>query len=147
IVIELDKNLDSSTSKFVELPYAFKPYIELFKNMGVKQKMDIPDLINIIINEFQSTDVTRILSNEELDKVIVIIKLVANRVSEQGYSYASLKDLLVPSTDCQLVNIYEIYFDDMRSRIYKKEKIVHSLISYSVAKTLEIKMLTGKFFD
>ncbi|CAG8529040.1 24018_t:CDS:10 [Dentiscutata erythropus] len=146
VVIELDKNLDSNTSKFVELPYTFKPYIELFKNMGVKQKMDITDLINII-NEFQSTDATGILSNEELNKVIAIIKLVANRVSEQGYSCASIKDLLVPSTDCQLVNIYEIYFDDMKSRIDKNEKIVHSLISYSVAKTLGIKMLTGKFFD
>ncbi|CAG8604907.1 35882_t:CDS:10, partial [Gigaspora margarita] len=146
VVIELDKNLDSKTSKFVELPYTFKPYIELFKNMGVRQKMDIPDLINII-KEFHSNDAIKILSNKELDKVVTVIELVANRVSEQVYSFSILKDLLVPSTDCQLVNIYEIYFDDMRSSVAKNEKIVHSLISYSVAKTLGIKMLTGKFID
>ncbi|CAG8528665.1 22758_t:CDS:10 [Dentiscutata erythropus] len=147
VVIQLDKNLGSNTSVIVELHYAYKQYEELFKIMGVRQRIGIPYLIKII-NEFNSK---MTLSNDELHKVVSIIELIANRVNEQGGSRESLKDLLVPSTDCQLVNLYEIYYDDMKTRLDDGEKnglkMVHSLISYYVAKTLGIKMLAGKFVD
>ncbi|CAG8483723.1 30652_t:CDS:10 [Gigaspora margarita] len=157
VVIELDKNLGSNNSSvIVELPFAFKHYKELFKEMGVRQKISIPDLINII-KEFHpndtNTDTVKTLSSEELHKVVSVIELIANRINEQNSSCGSesLKDLLVPSTECQLVNLYEIYYDDMKTRLDDNEKnelkIVHSLISYSVAKTLGMKMLAGKFID
>ncbi|CAG8732191.1 6650_t:CDS:2, partial [Dentiscutata erythropus] len=149
-VIELEKNLGKSV--IIELPYAFKNYKELFKEMGVRQKIGILDLINVI-KEFHSNEVNTVktLSNEELQKVVSIIELIANRVNEKNDSSESLKDLLVPSTDCHLVNLYEIYYDDMKTRLNEDEKnelkIVHSLISYSVAKILGMKMLAGKFID
>ncbi|CAG8544962.1 11644_t:CDS:10, partial [Racocetra persica] len=157
VVMTLDKNLDSKASLIVELPYAFRSCKELFKEMGVRQKIDIPDLISII-KEFPSTDsnTTKILSNEEVHKVVSVIELIVNRINEQRINEQSdfcenLKDLLVPSTDCQLVNLHDIYYDDMKTRLDDDEKnelkIVHSLISYSVAKTLGIKMLAGKFID
>ncbi|CAG8463921.1 13995_t:CDS:10 [Racocetra fulgida] len=157
VVMKLDKNLDSKASLIVELPYAFRSCKELFKEMGVRQKIDIPDLISII-KEFHSTDsnTTKTLSNEELHKVVSVIELIVNRINEQrtneqSDSCENLKDLLVPSTDCLLVNLHDIYYDDMKTRLDDDEKnelkIVHSLIAYSVAKTLGIKMLAGKFID
>ncbi|CAG8562607.1 25056_t:CDS:10 [Gigaspora margarita] len=147
VVIELDKNLGSNNLLLVELPYAFKPYEDLFKEMGVKQKTDIPHLINII-KEFSSK---KTLSNEELRNVVSAIEIIASRVEEQGDSCESLKYLLVPSIGYQLVNLYEIYYDDMKAKLDDNEKnglkIAHPLISYYVAKTLGIKMLAGKYID
>ncbi|CAG8459386.1 23598_t:CDS:10, partial [Dentiscutata erythropus] len=148
-VIELDKNLGSGNFILVELPYAFKPYEKLFKAMGVKQKTDIPHLIKII-KEIPSK---KALSGEELRDVVSAIELIANRIDEQGGHHESLKDLLIPSTDCQLVNLYEILYDDMKTRLDDNEKnglkIVHSMISYYVVKTLGIKMLAdyGEIYE
>ncbi|CAG8531695.1 10201_t:CDS:10, partial [Scutellospora calospora] len=182
VVIELDKSLGSNEI-IIELPHEFKPFKGLFKEMGVKQKMGVPDLINIIkgfhstksksneelqnstdslsneesqnsidsiLNE-ESTDSVKILSNEELHKVVGVIELIANRIDEQSNFHESLEELLIPNTNLQLVNLYEIYYDDMRERLSDDDKnglnIAHSSISYSVAKTLGMKMLAGNVIE
>ncbi|CAG8587117.1 27133_t:CDS:10, partial [Dentiscutata erythropus] len=144
-----NSNLDKFKEKLKDEKWIFamvtfiqhtKPYENLFKAMGVKQKTDIRHLIKII-KEFPSNEA---MSSEELRDVVSAIELIANRVNEQSGN----REIL---TDCQLVNLYEIYYDDMKTRLDDNEKkglkIVHSLISYFAVKTLGIKMLAGKFVE
>ncbi|CAG8487317.1 15918_t:CDS:2 [Racocetra fulgida] len=152
VVFELDDSLISDTSVIIQLPPKYKLYYsDLFSEMGVRQRVEIPDLINII-REFHKDGKT--LLHDEIHKVIVLIEQIAKKRadSEQlGNNDNSLKGLLIPSTECQLVDFYDIQYDDMGNRLEEEKKreykIAHPQISSAVARMLGMQELTGKLID
>ncbi|KAF0428041.1 Sacsin [Gigaspora margarita] len=154
VVFELDDCLKSNTSVIIQLPQKYKQYNELFSEMGVRQKIGIPDLINIIkeFRGFINTEV-KILTQDEIDKIIGLIEQIAKKRVEQLGSNDddSLNELLIPNSECQLVNFYEIQYDDMGSRLNDEKKkeynLAHSRISSATARMLGMQMLAGKLID
>ncbi|CAG8467140.1 14536_t:CDS:10 [Gigaspora rosea] len=154
VVFELDDSLISNTSVIIQLPQKYKQYIELFSEMGVRQKIGIPDLINII-QEFRGlTNMeVKILKQDEIDKIIGLIEQIAKKRVEQLGSNDddSLNELLIPNTECQLIYFYEIQYDDMGSRLNDEKKkeynLAHSRISSATARMLGMQMLAGKLID
>ncbi|CAG8515443.1 10759_t:CDS:2, partial [Cetraspora pellucida] len=153
VVFELDDSLISDTTVIIQLPPKYKLYYSnLFSEMGVRQKVEIPDLINII-REFHKDGKT--LSQDEIHKIIVLIEQIAKKRidSEQlgNNDVNGLKGLLIPSTECQLVDFYEIQYDDMGSRLEEEKKseykIAHPQISSAIARMLGMQELAGKLID
>ncbi|CAG8703349.1 15029_t:CDS:2, partial [Dentiscutata heterogama] len=154
VVFELDDSLISNTSVIIQLPQKYKQYNELFFEMGVRQKIGIPDLINIIKEFRNSADMEgRILTQDEINKIIGLIEQIAKKRmdTENNGDDNILNGLLIPNTECQLVEFYEIQYDDMGSRLNDEKKkefsIVHPQISSATARMLGMQMLTGKLID
>ncbi|CAG8530439.1 10732_t:CDS:10 [Racocetra fulgida] len=163
VVFEFEKGFTSGALEIVQLPCEYKTkYRSMFEEMGVRQKIGISDFIEMA-KEYQSWDATKTLSSDEIRNIVMLIDHISQRISRPiGFSYGhsinNLKDdyglekLLIPSTDCQLVELSEILYDDMLNNRLDEErkndfKIAHSLISFGVAKSLGMRMLSEKLLD
>ncbi|CAG8498595.1 12155_t:CDS:10, partial [Dentiscutata erythropus] len=165
VVFEFEKGFTSGALEIVQLPceYRFK-YRKMFEEMGVRQKIGISDFIEMA-KEYQYWDTTKTLTIDEIRNIVMLIDHISQRIVEPkptglNYSQAikNLKDsygletLFIPSTDCQLVELSEILYDDMRNNRLDEErkndfKIAHSLISFGIAKSLGMRMLSEKLLD
>ncbi|KAF0539436.1 Sacsin [Gigaspora margarita] len=163
VVFEFEKGFTSGALEIVQLPCEYRSkYREMFEKMGVRQKIGISDFINMA-KEYQLWDTTMTLTIDEIRNIVMLIDHISQRiVKPTGFDYNqimnSLKDdyglekLLIPSTDCQLVELSEILYDDMLNNRLDEErkndfKIAHSLISFGVAKSLGMRMLSEKLLD
>ncbi|CAG8500276.1 16559_t:CDS:10, partial [Racocetra persica] len=163
VVFEFEKGFTSGALEIVQLPCEYKTkYRSMFEEMGVRQKIGISDFIEMA-KEYQNWDATKTLSSDEIRNIVMLIDHISQRISRPigfsfGQSINNLKDdyglekLLIPSTDCQLVELSEILYDDMLNNRLDEErkndfKIAHSLISFGVAKSLGMRMLSEKLLD
>ncbi|RIA92324.1 hypothetical protein C1645_736422 [Glomus cerebriforme] len=118
-------------------------------NIKILDEIGVEDLMSIISDMYEDRE----LSINEINNVIEILKRIAKIQSDvriDGNDSGSLDGLLIPSTDNYLVNIDEIFFDDMGDNLNNEErssyKISHHNISIEIAEGLRMQTLKGKIF-
>ncbi|CAG8697672.1 13615_t:CDS:10 [Rhizophagus irregularis] len=153
VVIDLPKKLTGNDSLVTKLPKEYKQFINLFKAMGVRDKIEAKDLILVIRNMVEK-DENKNLSIEEIKNVVQILDEIATLqigVFMKENDSERLNGLLIPSTKNVLVDLRNIHYDDMGNRLDDEEKnkyaIAHSLVSRYTAKELNMQTLTGKICD
>ncbi|CAG8631506.1 7454_t:CDS:2, partial [Gigaspora rosea] len=125
----------------VQLPDDYQNrFNELFKYMGVQERIDknfLISIIEIIKDEAKYNSLTE----DKLSEIIKLLEHIANECTnfkEKG-QICNLKDLLIPSTDSTLLRHKDVYFDD-RPKLHKAEnyKISHPKITLELAEKLGI---------
>ncbi|CAG8463157.1 32867_t:CDS:2, partial [Racocetra persica] len=149
VVFDLSTNFGKELP-IVQLPSNYRNYFsKVFKSMGVREKVDISDFIDIIGDIAREAD-NEPLTDEILSKTIKILDQIGKECikSKKEGNPNDLKNLFIPSTDAILVSFEEIKFDD-RVGLSNEEKenckLSHSKISLALAKELGIQMLSEMF--
>ncbi|GBC02577.1 hypothetical protein RclHR1_00470007 [Rhizophagus clarus] len=146
VIFKLPNKFRNNESLIVELPEEYFSFKSLFEAMGVRDEIGIKDFILIIKNVIKE-DNDKILSTNEINNIIQILKQVAEIQKDNP---ENLDGLLVPSTENKLVDLKEIQFDDMGDSLSDKEKckhkITHKLVNKDIAKELKIQNLKGKIY-
>ncbi|CAG8624988.1 705_t:CDS:2, partial [Racocetra fulgida] len=149
VVFDLSTNFGKELP-IVQLPSDYRNnFSKVFKSMGVREKVDISDFIDIIGEIAREAD-NKPLTDKILSKTIKILDQIGkecNKFKKEG-NPNDWKNLFIPSTDAILVSFEEIKFDD-RVGISNEEKenckLSHSKISIALAKELGIQMLSEMF--
>ncbi|CAG8602677.1 8204_t:CDS:10 [Cetraspora pellucida] len=149
VVFDLSTNFGKELS-IVQLPSDYcNDFSNMFKSMGVREKVNISDFINIIENIAHEAN-NRPLNDDNLSKTIRILEQIGkecNKSKKEG-KHNDLKDLFIPSTNAILVSFEEIKFDN-RTGLSSEEKenckLSHPKISLALAKELGIRMLSEIF--
>ncbi|CAG8581332.1 21448_t:CDS:2 [Gigaspora rosea] len=122
VVFNLSTNLGKELP-IIQLPADYRNnFRKVFEHMGVREKVDIIDFINMIENIAHQADNKR-LNDEILSKTIRILEQIGkecNKSKKEG-KLNDLKNLFIPSTDGILINLDEIKFDD-RAGLSNEEK-------------------------
>ncbi|GES98868.1 sacsin isoform X2 [Rhizophagus clarus] len=152
VVINIPENFVMNNDSLVRLPKEYNQFKNLFKAMGVRDEIGIKDLI-IIIKNIAERNENEDLSIEEIRNVVQILDQIVTlqmRDIKENDS-KSLNGLLIPSTKNVLVDLQNIYFDDVDDRLDDDEKskymIAHPLVSRYTAKKLNMQTLIGKICD
>jgi hypothetical protein len=118
-------------------------------NIKILDEIGVRDLILIIRDMNENKE----LSINEVENVIEILKRIAkiqNDAKIEGNNLERLDELLVPSTDNILVELQDIFYDDLGDKLDNEEKakceIAHNLVTWNIAKGLGIQTLKGKIF-
>ncbi|UZO07228.1 uncharacterized protein OCT59_027521 [Rhizophagus irregularis] len=149
VIFKLPNKFQNNESLIIELPAEYFSFKSLFESMGVRDEIGIKDFILIIKNVIKGNN-DKVLSANEINNVIQILKQVAEIQKDNRDNPESLDGLLVPSTENKLVDLHEIQFDDMGDNLSDEErskhKIAHKLVIKDIAKELEIQTLKGKIY-
>ncbi|CAG8501074.1 10025_t:CDS:10 [Diversispora eburnea] len=150
VVFDLPKDFGNKNTLIVELPHYYQPKKDMFLFMGIRQKVMIQDYINVIRDNFY-TDESSILSLDKIFEVIEYIEQISKKLDDKTRLSGTLKGLLIPTTKGKLVDLNEIQYDDMGTRLSQEQKdeflISHSSISLNTAQNIGMQMLTGKFME
>ncbi|CAB5149034.1 unnamed protein product [Rhizophagus irregularis] len=118
-------------------------------NIKILDEIEVRDLISIIRDMNENEE----LSTNEIENVIEILKRVAKIQNDdkiEGNNLQRLDELLIPSTNNKLVELQDIYYDDMGDRLDDNEKskyeITHNFVTRNIAEGLGIQTLKGKIF-
>ncbi|RGB37961.1 hypothetical protein C1646_693362, partial [Rhizophagus diaphanus] len=154
VVVNLPDQFQNNDSLIVKLPLEYYKFVNLFKKMGVRDRVGVKDLVEFI-KSIVKEDKNRILDTSEIGNVVMILEQIArirmvNRSKGNENDTEELEGLLIPNDKNVLVNFHEIYFDDMGSRFGDEEKsnfeIVHDSITQDIAEKLGIQTLKGTVF-
>ncbi|CAG8783517.1 2_t:CDS:2, partial [Racocetra persica] len=135
----------------IQLPDDYRnndTFSKVFKCLGVREKTDIYDFINLI-NKIAHEANNKALNDENLSKIIAILDQVGRECNKSNKNKTDdLKDLLIPNTDAILFSLGEINCDDMAA-LNNDEKnnynLSHPKISIALARELGIQMLSETF--
>ncbi|CAG8524442.1 43831_t:CDS:10 [Gigaspora margarita] len=149
VVFNLSTNLGKELP-IIQLPADYQNTLrKVFEHMGVREKVDISDFINMIKDIAHKAD-NKPLNDEDLSKTIRILEQIGkecNNSKKEG-KHNDLKNLFIPSTDGTLISFDEIKFDD-RAGLSNEEKenckLSHPKISLALAKELGIQRLSEMF--
>ncbi|CAG8602369.1 6879_t:CDS:2, partial [Acaulospora colombiana] len=151
VVFDLPRDFGNENTLIVGLPNEYKVnYGKLFEKMGVRLKIGIQDYVDII-KMYVKDDPNVELPADEISKVIELIDQVSREIVGEESPMDLLHGLLVPTARGVLVSLGEIQYDNMGSRLSDEEKdgysIAHPSISLSMAKSIGMQMLSGKFIE
>ncbi|CAB4392542.1 unnamed protein product [Rhizophagus irregularis] len=132
-------------------PAVIRDYLDLkfSRTRWEDDEIEVRDLISIIRDMNENEE----LSTNEIENVIEILKRVAKIQNDdkiEGNNLQRLDELLIPSTNNKLVELQDIYYDDMGDRLDDNEKskyeITHYFVTRNIAEGLGIQTLKGKIF-
>jgi hypothetical protein len=151
VIINLPEKFTGKDSLVTRLPKKYNQFEKLFTAMGVRDKIEIKDLI-LIIKNMAERNKNKDLSIEEVKNVVQILDQIVTRLNDRDSmgenNLEMLNELLIPSTKNVLVDLQNIYFDNMDDRLDNEEKskymIAHSLVPPYIVKNLNMQTLAGK---
>ncbi|CAG8610798.1 16371_t:CDS:10 [Dentiscutata erythropus] len=134
----------------IQLPADYQnKFSKVFEHMGIRNKVDTFDFIDIIRNIAHEAD-NKPLNEENLSKTIRVLDQIGKECtkSKKEGKFNDLKKLFIPSTDAILVNFDEIKFDDRTGQSNEEKencKLSHPKISLALARELGIQMFSEMF--
>jgi hypothetical protein len=148
-----------NTNKLIDKSIDSRLYECLYNNARVRWNLNIKildeiriyDLI-LIIKDMVNENTDRVLSNDEINNVIKILKRIARMQSNariEENDPERLDGLLIPSTERKLVDLDKIHFNDMKDNEDEDTNryiIAHHLVTLDIAEGLGIQTLRGTIF-
>jgi hypothetical protein len=145
VVVNLSNKFQYDDSLIVKLPLEYSIKFEkLCKDMGVREKIGVKELISVVKNEHKD------LSVEEIIQILKQIVEIRKDNRRDGNELEELDGLLIPNNNNMLVELNEIQFDDMIDKLEEEERnkhnIAHHLVTKDIAEELGIQTLKGTIY-